>query len=194
MILIKERIIELMSRKLAVFFPGRKYSVDCPLLYFADFTCSLKGYERAYLHYARHREDKGTTTVPEDIENAKAYVTATIQAKELNEYDEVVFISKSIGTALAGYIREELKLKNIKNVYLTPLPETLPYIESKDSIVIAGTKDGFLDKDTLKNFCDENKVQLYQFEGLGHSMETDDVKESLDILGEIADIINEFLS
>ena len=183
-----------MSKKLAVFFPGRKYSVDCPLLYFADFTCSLKGYERAYLHYARHREDKSATTVQEDIENAKAYVTATIQAKEVNEYDEVVFISKSIGTVLAGYIREELKLKNIKNVYLTPLPETLPYIESKDTIVIAGTRDGFLEKETLKSFCDENHVKLYQFDGLGHSMETNDVKESLNIIGEVSKLIDAFIS
>lgn len=183
-----------MSKKLAVFFPGRKYSVDCPLLYFADFTCSLKGYERAYLHYARHREDKSSATVAEDIENAKPYVMATIQAKELNEYDEVVFISKSIGTALAGYVREELNLKNIKNVYLTPLPETLRYIESKDTIVIAGTKDGFLDREKLKDFCDENHVKLYQFEGLGHSMETDEVQESLDIIGRVAGIIDEFIS
>ncbi|MFQ9933965.1 MAG: hypothetical protein ACLRVQ_05985 [Lachnospiraceae bacterium] len=182
-----------MSKKLAVFFPGRKYSVDCPLLYFADFTCSLKGYERAFLHYARHREDKGTTTVKEDIENAKAYVTATIQAKEVNEYDEVLFVSKSIGTVLAGYIREELKLKNVRNIYLTPLPETLPYIEGKDSIVIAGTKDRFLDKEELKSFCNSNNVKLYQFEGLGHSLETDDVEGSLRILKRVTDIIGEYI-
>ena len=42
-----------MSKKIAVFFPGRRYSVDCPLLYFADFVCSMKGYDRAFLHYAR---------------------------------------------------------------------------------------------------------------------------------------------
>lgn len=182
-----------MSKKIAVFFPGRKYSVDCPLLYFADFVCSGKGYERAFLHYAKHREDKSNTTVLEDIESAKSYVIATIQAKELNEYDEVVFISKSIGTVLSGYVREALNLKNIKNVYLTPLPETLKYIESKDSIVIAGTKDKFLDKDVLKGFCNENNIDLYQFEGLGHSMETDDVKESLDIIGRVQEIIDKFV-
>lgn len=182
-----------MSKKLAVFFPGRRYSVDCPLLYFADFAASLKGYERAFLHYARHREEKGNTTVQEDIENAKAYVIATIQAKEVNEYDEVVFISKSIGTVLAGYVREELKLKNVRNIYLTPLPETLPYIDGNDSIVIAGTKDRFLDRDALKSFCDSSSVRLYQFDGLGHSMETDDVHESLEIIGKVSDIINEFI-
>lgn len=182
-----------MSKRLAVFFPGRKYSVDCPLLYFADFTCSLKGYERAFLHYARHREDKGTTTVQEDIENAKAYVTATIQAKEVNEYDEVIFISKSIGTVLAGYIREELKLKNVKNIYLTPLPETLTYIDGRDDIVLAGTKDRFLDKDVLKKFCDDNNVKLYQFEGLGHSLETDDVEGSLKVLKQVNDIIGDYI-
>lgn len=182
-----------MGKKIAVFFPGRRYSVDCPLLYFADFVCSKKGYDRAFLHYARHREEKNNTTIPEDIENAKDYVIATIQAKELENYDEVVFVSKSVGTVMAGYARETLKLKNIRNVYLTPLPETLPYIEGKDSIVIAGTNDRFLDKDALKSFCDEKGVKLYQFEGLGHSMETDDVKESLDIIGRVQEIIEKFV-
>lgn len=182
-----------MSKKIAVFFPGRKYSVDCPLLYFADFVCSMKGYDRAFLHYARHREEKDNTTIPQDIENAKDYVIATIQAKELENYDDIVFVSKSVGTVMAGYAREELHLKNVRNVYLTPLPQTLPYIESKDSIVIAGTEDRFLDKDTLKKFCDEKGVELYQFEGLGHSMETDDVRESLDIVGQVQEIIDRFV-
>lgn len=182
-----------MSRKLAVFFPGRKYSVDCPLLYFADFACSLKGYERAFLHYAKHREDKGVTTIQEDIENAKAYVMATIQAREVNEYDEVIFISKSIGTVLAGYVREALGIKNVKNIYLTPLEETLPYIKSGESIVIAGTKDGFLDKDKLKSFCYKQDIRLYQFMNLGHSMETDNVEESLNIINEVNRIVSDFI-
>ena len=182
-----------MSKKIAVFFPGRRYSVDCPLLYFADFVCRGKGYDRAFLHYARHREEKNNTTIPQDIENAKDYVIATIQAKELENYDDVVFVSKSVGTVMAGYVREALKLKNVRNIYLTPLPQTLPYIEGKDSIVIAGTKDRFLDKDILKNFCDEKGVELFQFEGLGHSMETEDVKGSLEVIERVQEIIDRFL-
>ena len=104
-----------------------------------------------------------------------------------------MFVSKSIGTVLAGYIREELKLKNVRNIYLTPLPDTLPYIEGKDSIVIAGTKDRFLDKEELKSFCNNNNVKLYQFEGLGHSLETDDVEGSLRILKRVTDIIGEYI-
>lgn len=182
-----------MSKKIAVFFPGRRYSVDCPLLYFADFVCSMKGYDRAFLHYARHREEKNNTTIPEDIENVKDYVMATIQAKELENYDDIVFVSKSVGTVMAGYAREKLRIKNVRNIYLTPLPQTLPYIENTGSIVIAGTEDRFLDKDILKKFCDDKEVKLYQFEGLGHSMETDNVRESLDIIGKVQDIIEGFV-
>lgn len=182
-----------MNKKIAVFFPGRRYSVDCPLLYFADFVCSRKGYNRAFLHYARHREEKSNSTIPEDIENAKDYVMATIQAKELENYDDIVFVSKSVGTVMAGYVREELKLKNVRNIYMTPLPQTLPYIESTGSIVIAGTEDKFLDKDSLKSFCDDKGVELYQFEGLGHSMETDNVRGSLDIICKVQEIVERFV-
>lgn len=182
-----------MSKKIAVFFPGRKYSVDCPLLYFADFVCKLKGYERAFLHYARHREEINTSSIEADIQNTKAYVTATIQAKELDQYDEVVFVSKSLGTVLAGYIREALGLKNVRNIYLTPLTETLPYIEKENSIVVAGTNDSFLPKDQLKAFCQEKQVKLYQMEGLGHSLETDKIDTSLTVISNVSKIIEEFL-
>lgn len=182
-----------MSKKLAVFFPGRKYSVDCPLLYYADFVCSKKGYEKKYLHYAKNRDEKGNTKVLDDINNAKPYVIEKIKEIKIEEYDEVVFISKSIGTALAGYVREEFGFRNIKNVYLTPLPETLSYIEKENTIVIAGTNDSFLDADALKNFCVEKDVKIYQLNGLGHSLEGETVYESLEILGKVSKIIEEFV-
>ena len=34
-----------MKKKLAVFFPGRRYGVDCPLLYYAESICREKGYD-----------------------------------------------------------------------------------------------------------------------------------------------------
>ncbi len=183
-------------KRIAVFFPGRKYSVDCPLMYFSDFVCSKHGYDRVFMHYAKHREAKDMTTIPQDIENAKDYVIATLQAREIESYDEVLFVSKSIGTALAGYAREALNIKNVRNIYLTPLPESLKYIEegSRDrDIVIAGTNDSFLGSETLSASCSKKDIRLYQFEGLGHSLESDDVETTLTTLKEISEIVENFV-
>ncbi len=184
-------------KRIAVFFPGRKYSVDCPLMYFSDFVCSKNGYDRVFMHYARHREAMDITTIPQDIENAKDYVIATLQAREVESYDEVVFVSKSVGTALAGYAREALNIRNVRNIYMTPLPESLKYIEEGSSdrdIVIAGTNDSFLESEVLVEACKKKDIRLYQFEGLGHSLESDDVETTLTTLKEVSEIVDKFIS
>ena len=47
-----------MKKKLAVFFPGRRYGVDCPLLYYAESICREKGYDTLLMHYSEYRDKK----------------------------------------------------------------------------------------------------------------------------------------
>lgn len=188
-----------MSRKLAVFFPGRKYGVDCPLLYYSDFICKSRGYETLYMHYAAHREEKSDTTIYEDIQNAREYVMDRLQKIPLKDYDEILFVSKSIGTVLASIAQTELKIK-VRNLYFTPLEPTLPYLSEKRlnepaaNLIFAGTKDSFLDAETLRKICMEEKLWLRQFEGLGHSMEAENISETLDIMKEIMELAEEFIA
>lgn len=187
-----------MSKKLAVFFPGRKYGVDCPLLYYSDFICKGRGYETLYMHYAAHREEKSDATIYEDIENARDYVMERLREVPFREYKEIIFISKSIGTVLASMAQKELEVK-VRNVYFTPLEPTLPYLAGKrcneavDNLVIAGTRDSFLTAEKLMEVCLSENLKLWQFEGLGHSMETEDVAETLELMKEIMELVAEFI-
>ena len=187
-----------MSRKLAVFFPGRKYGVDCPLLYYSDFICRGRGYETLYMHYAAHREEQSDATICEDIENARDYVMERLRKVPFGDYKDVLFISKSIGTVLASMAQTELKIK-VRNIYFTPLEPTLPYLgekrcsEAGDNLVIAGTRDSFLTSEKLMEACLRENLKLWQFEGLGHSMETEDVAETLELMKEIMELVEEFI-
>ncbi len=188
-----------MSRKLVVFFPGRKYGADCPLLYFSDFICRTLGYERYYLHYAAHREEESAGTVEEDIAKAVSYVMEHMKTIDFSLYEEVILISKSIGTVLAGKVQEEFGL-HVKNIYFTPLEQTLIYLDEKrknlpeENLVLAGTRDGFLEADRLMEVCKRAGVPLYQVEGVGHSMETEDVIGSLELLKDLMRQVEVFLS
>ena len=59
-----------MKKKLAVFFPGRRYGVDCPLLYYAESICREKGYDTLLMHYSEYRDKKDMITIEENIRHA----------------------------------------------------------------------------------------------------------------------------
>lgn len=180
-------------KKLAIIFPGRKYSEDCPLLYYSDDFLKSKGFEIKYLHYGKTRDNEEKTKVIEDIEKNKEYVIEELEKIDFSIYDKILFVSKSIGTVLAGYGNEELEIKNVAHIFLTPLPETLTYIQKENCIVIAGGKDPFIDENLLMDFCEDNEIYYTILEGLNHSLETDDVFNNIDIIKTVLKKIEAFI-
>lgn len=187
-----------MKKKLAVFFPGRRYGVDCPLLYYSDFICKGRGYETIYLHYAMHREEKAEAAISEEIEKAWKYVWMRLKEMPVEEYEDIVFVSKSIGTVLASMAQTERSMR-VRNLYFTPLEPTIPYLMEKrlnraeDNLVIAGTKDRFLEAERLQQICDSENIKLRQFEGLGHSMETEEIVGTIEVMKEIMEEVGQFI-
>lgn len=187
-----------MKKKLAIFFPGRRYGVDCPLLYYSDLICKGAEYDTMYLHYAAHREEKSEMTIYEDIENAWRYVYERLKDVNVKEYGDIIFVSKSIGTVLASMAQIRLQAQ-VRNIYFTPLEPTLPYLAEKrlnrpeDNLVIAGTKDRFLEAEKLRKVCNSENIKLKQFEGLGHSMEAEEIMETIEIIKEIIKEVQKFI-
>lgn len=113
-----------------------------------------------------------------------------LQSFDLSKYDDIVFVSKSLGTVVAGWVEEKLCIK-ARHIYLTPIKETLPYIQHEKNIiaVIAGTKDKFLDADTLRKHCIKENIYLRQIDGVGHRLEVwGDMDKNIRILGEVVEI------
>lgn len=198
-----------MKRKLAVFFPGRRYGVDCPLLYYAENVCRKKGYETLLMHYSEHRDVKDMITIEENVKAVLPYVKKRIRERDLGQYDEILFVSKSIGTVIAGWLEQELErerclpmqeeekgvsldLPLIRHIFMTPLVQTFPYMESDKNIVICGSEDDYLDMEELRDFCKKHGIHRYCFEGVGHSMEHEKMKDTLKVMGEIMRIVKNF--
>ena len=91
-------------KKLAVFFPGIGYTADKPLLYYSRKLAAELDYEVLSLSYGGFpKKPKG------DPEKLRAcFRLAAEQASEQlaevrwKHYDEIVFVTKSIGTAVAA--------------------------------------------------------------------------------------------
>lgn len=176
------------DKKIVVLFPGVNYSTDCPLLYYAGFKYEIQGYEKVAISYEDLlKQDKSLEGCIKDIKN----LTLTqLQQFHLSKYDDIVFVSKSLGTVVAGWVEEKLCIK-ARHIYLTPIKETLPYIQHEKNIiaVVAGTNDKQLSADILKEHCIKENINLKQIDGVGHRLEVwGDINKNIQILREIVEI------
>lgn len=153
-------------KKLAIIFPGAGYGLDSPLLYYADFVFETNGYERVHMNYTDILGRKDLC-----LEDKRKMLQEYIweQAKEIpfDQYDEIVFLSKSVGGIEAGILADKLDI-TVKQILLTPVEDAVQYI-SKDSMVVIGTNDNAYP--VYKELCKEKEVKVLFVEGADHSLE-----------------------
>ena len=153
-------------KKLAVIFPGAGYGLDCPLLYYADFLFETKGYERVHMKYLDILSRKDIL-LEEKIKMLREYTWNQVKDIDFAEYQEVIFLSKSIGAIEAGILSEKLGI-SIKHIFLTPVEDAATYLK-EDSVVVIGTEDkGYV---LYKNLCEEQGIKSLYIGGANHSLE-----------------------
>ena len=184
------------SEKIAVIFPGIGYNNDKPLLYYAAKIVKEMGYEIIKISYDfpyKAGDVKGKKDKMVD-----AFELAASQAKEqlseidFGNYREVLFIGKSIGTAVAGYCNRELDADAVQ-IVLTPVPETFKFLEGVKGIVFHGTADPWCETKVADSYCRELALPFAMVPGANHSLETGDAIEDIKNLGIITDRIKTFV-
>ena len=153
-------------KKLLVIFPGAGYGLDCPLLYYADFLFETNGYERIHLKY-QEILSQSELSIESRLQQVRLYIWEQVKNIHFEEYEEIVFLSKSIGGIEAGILAEKLYVP-IRQIFLTPTAEALPYVKS-DSYVVIGTLD--MAYEMYKNYCEEKNTKHLFIEGADHSLE-----------------------
>ena len=153
-------------KKLIVFFPGAGYGMDCPLLYYADFLFETNGYERMHMNY-QNILACAERPLEVKLQVLREYTWSQMQNVNFCEYEEIVFLSKSIGAIEAGIIAEKLDVP-VKQIFLTPVEEAAAYLRS-DSCVVIGTNDKAYR--FYKTCCEEKDMKALYIEGADHSLE-----------------------
>lgn len=174
------------GKKLAVLFPGVGYTCDKPLLYYGGKLMEQKGYEVIRLRYHGF-PDKIRGDM---VKMKESFFLALRQTKEAlaevswEDYEGIVFLSKSIGTIVAAAYAREQGL-TVKQVLLTPLSQTFDFLE-KDCDVFAfhGTSDPWAKTEEIREACTALGIPLYLTEGANHSLETGDAEKDIAILAE----------
>ena len=173
-------------KKLVVIFPGIGYGLDSPLLYYADFVYETKGYDRIHLNYQSIFSNRDLS-LEEKLQKVREYILVQVKDIDFTLYDEVVFLSKSVGSVEAGILAERLNL-DVVQVFITPIEEAISYCNA-NSIVVIGTQDKAYE--LYKNHCEENKIKALYIKDANHSLEVEGKPyESIDVLKSVMQFID----
>jgi len=182
------RIIRTMEKgdvstmDIAVLFPGIGYTCDRPLLYYAAKAAAARG--RAVVRLSFSGFPAGVKGDADKM--AAALALAYGQAEEalrdtdFGAYGRVMFIGKSIGTAVAARYAHEHGV-HARMALLTPLAETFA-VPVVDAVAFHGTADPWADTPAIRRACAAQGIPLRLTEGANHSLETGDVMRDLETL------------
>ena len=173
-------------RKIAVLFPGIGYTCDKPLLYYTGKLAAAHGYEIKKVEYGGFEaEIKGNREKME-----KAFCSALTQAEEIlkdvdwQEYQDIVFVGKSVGTIAAAAYMKKYKIAG-RNIVYTPLMDTFLF-EKGPGIVFHGTADPWAENtEKIKDCCEKIGLPLCRIENANHSLETGDTIKDIEILRKV---------
>lgn len=179
--------------KIAVIFPGIGYHTDKPLLYYSRKLAVQNGYEIREVPY---------TDFPKNVKGSKekmeqSFLIALNQTEamlrdlDFSEYREILFISKSVGTAVASAYADKHNLIT-RNIYYTPVEASFQFMK-QSGIVFTGTEDPWADFQTVEDGCRKAGYPLYVTKDANHSLETGDVIKDLLNLRRIMQITEEYI-
>ncbi|MBR5420304.1 MAG: hypothetical protein IK115_04050 [Lachnospiraceae bacterium] len=181
--------------KIAVLFPGVGYHKDRPLLYYNMRIAEEEGYQPLYLDFSKLRWEKKDLTDPQRMKElfaqAMEEVRAVLEEQEPGAADELLFISKSIGTVAANCYASEKQLK-VKQIYFSPVVPFGSFVVS-GGIAFCGDADPLADYPAVEEICGKMNIEMHRIRGGNHSLETGDTTKDLENLSGIMERVRAFL-
>lgn len=185
-----------MSKKLAIVFPGAGYHCDKPLLYYAKKIAKNKDYEIIEANYDFREFVKNIKEDAEATQKALEFglerVTEQLKDVDFSTYDRVVFIGKSIGTAIAAKYSKAFEV-NAEQIVFTPIEVTFSYLNPCDGFVFHGTADPLCDTDMCVQLCKQMSLTYAVIPDANHSLETGDVLIDLKNMERIMSIVDSLM-
>lgn len=181
-------------KKIACLFPGIGYTCDKPLLYYSWKLLKSKGWEVIPVQYSGF--PSGVKGNAEKMQQA-AYMALEQAEKQLrevdwSEYAEVLFIGKSIGTAVCSAYAQRNRLK-CRLILFTPVEDTFRFTD-QPAIAFHGTADPWADTKAIVKACEELNIPLCLTENANHSLETGDIDTDIEEIRKVMRTVSRFIS
>lgn len=174
--------------KIAVFFPGIGYHCDKPLLYYSGRIAQQYHYETYKITYTGL-----SRSIEEALEQVFVQTEDALAQIDWSQYEEILFVSKSIGTIAASAYAQKHGIK-CRNIFYTPLEKTFAF-SPQSGIVFHGTDDSWVKTAVVAAKCQEHGLPLHIIEGVNHSLEAkDDTMRNLRILMQVMRLTKSYIA
>ena len=177
-----------MDKKLVVLFPGVGYHNDKPLMYYTKKIAQKYDYKILELSYSL---SDGAAIIKADKDKAKnaveeAYnqIAGALNDANLDQYERVIFVGKSIGTAIMARYAMTYEL-DVDMIIYTPIAETFSFLGPCEGLVFHGSADPFCDTDMCTQLCEQMSLTYAVIPDANHSLETGDVATDIKNLEKI---------
>lgn len=157
--------------KLVVCFPGIGYHCDKPLLYYSRKLAACAGYDHTLLlQYTYHKDGlRGNpAALREAFDTLYAQAEAQLSAVDWPQYDDVLFLSKSIGTAVSAAFAQRHGIP-CRQILYTPLSLTFA-LAPQNALAFLGTADPWSDASSVATAARANSTPLCLYENANHSL------------------------
>lgn len=183
--------------KIAVIFPGIGYTADKPLLHYSRRIAAGAGYEILIMDYKgfpqKIRGDR--KRMEESFYIALDQAEKMLSGVDLNAYEDILFIGKSIGTIVAAKIASEsIAAERIRLILYTPLEDTFSFDFGK-AIAFTGDADPWVGKEKSRicGICEEKGIPCTLIPHANHSLESGDVSADIKEMKSIMKATEKFI-
>ncbi len=190
--------------KIAVYFPGVGYHCDKPLLYYSrDIACEA-GYDK-YVNvdykYSCGKIRGDEAKIYETYRVLYDMAVDILKDIDWDEYDDILFVSKSIGTVIAVTYAGKMIKRGVRHILYTPLKYTFyaaggcdlrsgeaissSFSDPLDAVAFIGKNDPWSNVPEVVNMAGEAGVAIYTYEDANHSLETSDTLTNIGIIDDV---------
>lgn len=188
------KVINQKSTTLVVLLPGIGYTVDRPLMDYSKKLALESGYDVIPIEYGFQIARK-TLKPQEEFKYIKKESMDILKSVLNKNYKKIIFISKSIGTIVHTLLCNEVNNYEVKNIYLTPVNETMKVGIKENSLVITGTSDPLINKEKIEEIRKIAGVNIIEVKNGDHSLNIKgDILNSVEVLYKVIGAEKEYLN
>jgi pimeloyl-ACP methyl ester carboxylesterase len=188
-----------VSNGLLMTFPGERYGVDGPLLYYLSELMWAAGWDTLALTYGFQltMEPFSADVILGLLQECRSALEAVLLQRT---YPRLGLAGKSLGAGVVAYLcQSEPSLREARAVFLTPALGT-PLFDPilveihHPSYIAIGTQDRFYDPEILDTLRASRSFELTVIEGADHSMDVlGDLEASMEAVKKIVAEVVDFL-
>ncbi|MGL4850658.1 MAG: alpha/beta hydrolase [Clostridium sp.] len=181
------------SDTLTIVLPGVAYLIDRSYLDYSRSLASELGYDVLTMEYG-FQINRTEFNIEKEFHLMAKETIEAIQKSITKEYKEIVIIGKSIGTCVQVMLNGMFRGKDVKNIYISPIDKTAKHGVCENSLVITGTKDPLLNKESLEKIENVKGVKVVNIDNANHALDIEgNVLQSIKVLFDVIEMEREFL-